>query len=91
MPLKMRMMPIGIITIIIIIIIFMSTWLQALDAALRATKAKSLFGALRLPSDDFKLHLKGTFLLFKSQIQKSRDTKIIGRMSHLLSSGSTPQ
>ena len=37
--------------------IMVMTWLQALDAALRATKAKSLFGALRLPSADFKLHL----------------------------------
>ena len=38
-------------------VVSMITWLQALDAALRATKAKSLFGALRLPSADFKLHL----------------------------------
>ena len=38
-------------------VVLMMTWLQALDAALRATKAKSLFGALRLPSADFKLHL----------------------------------
>ena len=39
------------------------TWLQALDAALRATKAKSLFGALKLPSADFKLHLdRNTFM-----------------------------
>ena len=35
----------------------MTTWLHALEAAFRATNAKSLFGALRLPSDDFKLHL----------------------------------
>ena len=35
----------------------MTTWLHALEAAFRATNAKSLLGALRLPSDDFKLHL----------------------------------
>ena len=40
------------------------TWLQALDAALRATKEKSLFGALKLPSADFKLHLdRNTFII----------------------------
>ena len=39
------------------VMVMVVTWLQALAAALRATKAKSLFGALRLPSADFKLHL----------------------------------
>ena len=44
-------------------LVIVMTWLQALDAALRATKAKSLFGALKLPSADFKLHLNGNIYL----------------------------
>ena len=41
----------------VMVMVMVITWLQARAAALRATKAKSLFGALRLPSADFKLHL----------------------------------
>ena len=62
------------------------TWLQALAAALRATKAKSLFGALRLPSADFKLHLIRNQCLTQNTKIQNAEIK-----PDLRSSGSTPQ
>ena len=57
---KMKMM-----VMVDMMLVIVMTWLQALDAALRATKAKSLFGALKLPSADFKLHLdRNTFIIY---------------------------